>query len=80
MYEGYNDTQSLLKYVANDHILLLHTVNGERFAGLNFHGFNPTEVFAEILSCFLRQKYLLLMSSTYIHGKTFAVFLITAKV
>ena len=25
----------------------------EKFAGLNFHGFNPTEVFAEILSRFL---------------------------
>ena len=56
-----------------------YTVNGERFAGLNFCGFNPTEVFTEILSRFLSQKCLLLMSSTYIHGKTFAVLLIAAK-
>ena len=55
------------------------TVNEKIFAGLNFHGFNPTEVFAEILSCFLSQKCLLLNSSTYIHGNTSAVLLITVK-
>ena len=57
----------------------LNTVNGERFAGLNFHGFNPTEVFVAILSHFLSYKCLLLMSSTYIHEKTFVVLFITAK-
>ena len=68
-----------------NNVVLKHTLtermvlNGERFAALNFQGFNPTEVFAEILSRFLSQKYLLLMSSTYIHGKTFAVLLITTK-
>ena len=53
----------------------------EKIAGLNFHSFNfnPTEVFMEILLRFLSQKSLLLMSSTYIHGKTFTVLLITTK-
>ena len=36
------------------------TVDVEKFAGLNVHGFNPTEVFTEILSNFLSQKCLLL--------------------
>ena len=31
----------------------------ERFAGLNVHGFNAGEVFAEILLCCLGQKCLL---------------------
>ena len=34
----------------------------ENFAELNLHDFNPTEVFTEILSHFLSQKCLLLMS------------------
>ena len=51
----------------------------EIFAGLNVCGFNPTEVFAEILSRFLGQKCLLLKGGTYIHGKTFAVPLKTMK-
>ena len=50
-----------------------------KFAGLNFRSFNHTEVFAEILSRFLRQKYLLLKSGTYIYGKTSVVLLKTAK-
>ena len=50
-----------------------------KFAGLNFHDFNCTEVFAETLSCFLSQKCLLLKSDTYIHGKTSVVLLNTAK-
>ena len=44
-----------------------YTVDVEKFAGLNFHGFNPTEVFAEILWHFLSQKCLLLKSGAYIH-------------
>ena len=55
------------------------TVDVEKFAGLNFCNFNPTEVFAEILSHFLSQKGLLLKSSTYFHGKTLAVLLKTAR-
>ena len=51
----------------------------EKFAGLNFCGFNPTEVFVEILSHFLTQKCLLLKSGTYIHGKTFTVLFLTTK-
>ena len=43
-------------------------VDVERFAGLNVRGFNPNEVFAEILSRYLGQTWLL-----FIHGKTFAV-------
>ena len=42
----------------------------EKFAGLNIHSFNPTEVSAEILSHFLSQKCLLLKSGTCIDGKT----------
>ena len=52
----------------------IHTVDVERFAGLNVHGFNPTEVFTEILSYCLGQKCLLLKRGAYIHRKTFAVF------
>ena len=29
------------------------TINVERFAGLNIHGFNPMKFFAEIISCAL---------------------------
>ena len=36
-----------------------HTVDGERFAGLNVCVFNPIEVFTEMLSRFLGQKCLL---------------------
>ena len=50
----------------------------EKFTGINFHGFNPTEVFAEILSCFLSQKCLLLKSGAYINVKTLVVLLKTA--
>ena len=42
------------------HGLIDITVDGERFAGLNVHIFNPIEVFAEILSRCLGQKCLLL--------------------
>ena len=51
----------------------------EKFAGLNFRGFNPTKVFTEILSCILGQKCLLFKSGAYIHKKTFTVLLKTAK-
>ena len=34
----------------------LYTVDGERFTGLNFHGFSTIEVFMEILSCCLGHK------------------------
>ena len=34
------------------------TVDVEKFAGLNIHGFNPIEVFAEILKHFFSQKCL----------------------
>ena len=57
-----------------------YTVDVEKITGLlNFHGFNPIEVFADILSYFLTQKCLLLESGTYSHGKTFAVLLKTVK-
>ena len=51
----------------------------EKITGLNFCGFKPTEIFADILSRFLSQKCLLLKSGTYIHGKTFTVLLKTTK-
>ena len=51
--------------------MTLITVDMQKFAGLDFHGFNPTEVFAEMLSCFLSQKCLLRKSGAYIHGKNF---------
>ena len=35
------------------------TIDGEKFAGLNVHFFNPIEVFAEIFSLCLGQKSLL---------------------
>ena len=56
------------------------TVDVEKFTGLNFHGFNPTKVFTEILPRFLSQKCLLLKRDAYIHGKTFTVVLKTVKV
>ena len=55
------------------------TVDVERFAGLNFCGFNPTEVSAEILSRSLSQKSVLLKSGDYIHGKTYMVLLKTGS-
>ena len=48
----------------------IHTVNVERFAGLNIHG----KVFVGVLLWCLGQEL------NYIDGKTFAVFLKTAKV
>ena len=56
-------------------------VDGERFAGLNAHIFNPNEVFTEIFSHCLGQKCLfsIIKESTYIHGKSFAVLLRTVK-
>ena len=57
-----------------------YTIDVKKFAGLNFHGFNPTKVFVEILWCFLSQNCLLLKSGAYIHWKTFAVLLLTMKV
>ena len=59
--------------------LLQGTIDVEKFAGLNFRSFNPTEVFVEILLCFLSQKCLLVKSGAYIHGKPFMVLLKTAK-
>ena len=35
----------------------VHTVDGERFGGLNIHGFSAIEVFAEIFSLCLGHKY-----------------------
>ena len=55
------------------------TVYIEEIAGLNIRGFNLTKVFAEKPLLFLSQKCLLLTRSAYIHGKTCAVLLKTAK-
>ena len=60
-------------------MICLYTVEVEKFAGLNFHGFHPTKVFTEILSRFLSQKCLLLTRGTYVHRKTFGVLLKTMK-
>ena len=43
----------------------------ERFAGLNICGFNPTEVFVEILSHCLSQKYLLFKERCFYSQKNF---------
>ena len=59
--------------------LLQGTIDVEKFAELNFRSFNPTEVFVEILLCFLSQKCLLVKSGAYIHGEPFVVLLKTAK-
>ena len=59
--------------------VLCRNTDMEKLAGLNFRSFNPTEIFAEIPLRFLSQKCLLLKRGTYIHGKTFAVLLKTAK-
>ena len=56
-----------------------YTIDVEKFAGLNVHGFNPTEVFMEILSDCLGQKSLLVKRGAYIHGKKSAVLLKTTK-
>ena len=49
--------QQLASYVLEEDVLVKYnhdgTVDVESFAGLNISGFNPTEVFAEILSCCL---------------------------
>ena len=37
----------------------IHTVDVEKFAGLNIHGFNPTEVFMEVRLHYFGQKRLL---------------------
>ena len=42
-----------------NNLMMIATIDGERFAGLNVHVFNPIEVFTEILSCCLGQKCLL---------------------
>ena len=39
--------------------MMIATIDGERFAGLNVRVFNSIEVFTEILSCCLGQKCLL---------------------
>ena len=59
--------------------LFHYTVDVEKFAGLNVHGFNPTEVFTEILLDCLGQKCLLVKRGAYIRRKKFAVLLKTAK-
>ena len=51
----------------------------KNFAGLNVLGFNPTEVFTEVLLCFLGQKCLVLKRGTYTQRKTFTGLLKTAK-
>ena len=43
------------------------TVDGERFAGLNIHGFSTIEVFVEIFSCCLGHKYSLFSIITERH-------------
>ena len=52
----------------------------ESFTGQNVHGFNPAEVFMQILLHCLGQKCLLLKRGTSIHGKAFTVLLKTVKV
>ena len=48
MYTAYSKWD--LTYVAYRNT---NTIDMEKLAGLNFCGFNPTEVFAEIFLCFL---------------------------
>ena len=56
------------------------TIDVEIFAGLNICGFNPIEVFVEILSHCLGHKCLFSMiREVLIHGKTFTVVLKTIK-
>ena len=57
-----------------------YAVGVKKLTGLNFCGFNPTEVFTETVSHFFSQKCLLLKRGAYIHEKTFAVLLKTMKV
>ena len=63
----------------NTYVHAQYTVDMEKFAGLNFHGFNPTKVFVEMFSCFHSQNCLLLKRGIYIHEKTFVVLFKTAK-
>ena len=65
--------------------VLIITVDGESFAGLNFRGFDPVKYFAEILSRFIGQECLCYIDN-YLRGtrvkysqKTFAVLFKTAK-
>ena len=58
------------------------TIDVERFAGLNIHGFSLIEVFVEILSCCLGQKYSLfsiIKERNLYSQKTFVVLLKTVK-
>ena len=59
-----------------------HTVDRERFAGLNIRGFSTIEVFMKIFCVALATTahYLvLLQGGAYINGKTLAVLLKTVK-
>lgn len=48
----------------------LYTVDVEKLAGLNFHSFKPTDVFADIFWRFLTQSaYYILKSSTYVYSQ-----------
>ena len=53
----------------------MYTVDGERFAGLNFRGFSAIEVVTEIfLHCLGHKQYIsthYLKRGIYIHGKTY---------
>ena len=51
-----------------------NTVDMERFAGLNICGFNPIEVFKDILSSCLGQKCLYIIKERHLYSqKTFMV-------
>ena len=59
-------------------LLVINTINRERFAGLNIHSFSLMKFFTEILSQYLDQQCLLFILS--IHAETFVVLSKTAKV
>ena len=62
----------------------MHTIDMERFAGLNIRGFSLIEVYMEILFCHFasaRSTHFLvqLKGGIHIYGKTFMVLLKTEK-
>ena len=61
----------------------IHTIDGERFVGLNIRGFSALEVVTEILLCCLAHKYSLFSTIKercfYLRKKTFAILLKTVK-
>ena len=72
-------TNNYMWLIESGYRQVLHTVNVERFAGLNIHGFSPMKFLWKYFHGALATSVYCL-SIAKIHGKTFAVLSKTAKV